>query len=95
MNAIRNLASKYASKVLLVSAMLGGLAFFGASSASARPVYVAVRPRSVVVVHGYHGPRPVYVAPRVVVAPYGTYAVRPHYRPYRYWDARYHCWRYR
>ena len=87
MNALRKIAGKYLSKALLATAMLGGFAVFGAANASARPVYVVPAPRAAIVVHGYWGPRPMYVSP--------YYAVRPAPVPYRYWDARYHCWRYR
>ena len=72
-----------AKKAIFASVVLGGfLSFFGASGASAQTVVVE-RPR-VIVRGGFYGPR-YYYGPRerVVVV------------PHRYWDARFHCWRYR
>jgi len=94
MNTILAKGKKLFRKAALATVALGGfLAFFGAGTASARPVvYVHVRPHVVFVGPGYYrgyyyGPRPVYVGP----------AYRPYhrYRVYRYWDYRDHCWRYR
>ena len=91
MNTILAYGKKLFGKAALATVALGGfLAFFGAGTASARPVvYVHGGPRVVYVGPGYYyGPRPVYVGP----------VYRPYYRPYvpyRYWDARFHCWRYR
>jgi hypothetical protein len=69
-------------KAILAAVVLGGfLSFFGVSSASARTVYVE-RPR-VIVRGGFYGPR--FYAPRERIV-----IVR-----HRYWDARFHCWRYR
>jgi len=68
-------------KAILASVVLGGfLSFFGATSASAATVIVE-RPR-VVVRGGFYGR---FYGPRerIVVV------------PHRWWDARYHCWRYR
>jgi hypothetical protein len=95
MNTILTYGNKLIGKAALTTVALAGfLAFFGAGTASAQPVvYVYARPNVVVVGPGFYGPRfyrprPVYVGP----------VYRPHYRPYagyRYWDARFHCWRYR
>ena len=69
-------------KAVLATVVLGGLlSFFGASSASARTVIVE-RPR-VIVRGGYYGPRFYGPRERIVIV------------PHRYWDARFHCWRYR
>jgi len=71
--------------------MTGFLAFAGASSASARPRFVVgVGFGGPVVVRGYVAPAhyygPVYAEPR-----YGFYRGPS----VRFWDARFHCWRYR
>jgi hypothetical protein len=66
-------------KAVLATVVLGG--FFGASSASARTVIVE-RPR-VYVRGGFYGPRFYGPRERIVIV------------PHRYWDARFHCWRYR
>ena len=60
---------KLFGKAALATVALGGfLAFFGAGTASARPVvYVHVRPHAVFVGPEFYVPRPVY---------------RPYYRPY-------------
>jgi hypothetical protein len=69
-------------KAVLAAVVLGGfLSFFGASSASARTVIVE-RPR-LIVRGGYYGPRFYEPRERIVIV------------PHRYWDARFHCWRYR
>ncbi|HEY6128284.1 MAG TPA: hypothetical protein VIW23_08895 [Candidatus Acidoferrum sp.] len=80
-------------KIVLGAALVGGfMAFLGAGTASARPrVFVAIG--GPVVVRGYYAPPPPYWG-RVYVAPvyrYGYY----HGPVLRYWDARFHCWRYR
>jgi hypothetical protein len=98
MSTILATGKKLFGKVALATVALGGfLAFFGAGTASARPVvYVHARPHAVFVggYFGprYYGPRPVYVGP--VYRPYYGPAYRP-YRVYRFWDERNHCWRYR
>jgi hypothetical protein len=69
-------------KTIIAAVVLGGfLGFVGASSASARTVFVE-RPR-VIVRGGFYSPR--FYAPRerVIIV------------PHRYWDVRFHCWRYR
>jgi hypothetical protein len=69
-------------KAILATVVLGGfLTFFGASSASAATVVVE-RPR-VIIRGGFYGPRFYGHRERIVFA------------PHRYWDARFHCWRYR
>ena len=69
-------------KAILAAVVLGGfLSFFGASSASAATVIVE-RPR-VIVRGGFYGPR--FYGPRERIVIY----------PHRYWDARFHCWRFR
>ncbi len=95
MNTILTYGKKLVGKATLATVALGGfLAFFGAGSASARPaVYVQARPNVVVVGPGFYGAR-FYGPRRVYVGP----VYRPYYRPYagyRYWDARFHCWRHR
>jgi hypothetical protein len=99
MNTILAKGKKLFGKVALATAALSGfLAFFGAGTASARPVvYVHGRTHAVIVggYYGpryYYGPRPVYVGP--VYRPYYGPYYRP-YRVYRFWDERNHCWRYR
>lgn len=67
-------------KAVLASVILSGLvSLFGAASASAQTVIVE-RPQ--VVVREYYGPR-LFPRERVIIV------------PHRYWDARFHCWRYR
>jgi hypothetical protein len=67
-------------KTVLATVFLGG--FLGCvSSASARTVIVE-RPR-VIVRGGFYGPRFYGPRERIVIV------------PHRYWDARFHCWRYR
>ena len=69
-------------KAILAAVVLGGfLSFFGASSASAATVIVE-RPR-VIVRGGYYGPRFYEPRERIVIV------------HHRYWDPRFHCWRYR
>ena len=70
MNTILAKGKKLFGKAALATVALGGfLAFFGAGTASARPVvYVHVRPQVVFVGPGYYrgyyyGPWPVYVGP--------------------------------
>jgi hypothetical protein len=96
MNTILAYGKRLFGKAALATVALGGfLAFFGAGSASAHPrVYVSVyaRPHAVFVGPGFYGPQPVYVGP--VYRPYYRPYYR-HYRPYRIWDEREHCWRYR
>ena len=79
---LKNMFKSVLGKAVLATVVLGGfVSFFGASSASAATVIVE---RPVVVVRGgFYGPR--YYGPRerIIVA------------PHRFWDARYHCWRYR
>ena len=90
MNTILARSKKLFGKAALATVALGGfLAFFGAGTASARPVvYVYGRPHAVFVgPRYYYGPRPVFVGPV-----YGPYR---HYHTYRYWDYRDRCWRYR
>jgi hypothetical protein len=93
MNTFLARGKKLFGKAALATVALGGfLALFGAGTASAHPrVYVYggyARPHAVFAGPGFYGPRPVYVGP----------VYRPYYRPYlgyRYWDSRFHCWRYR
>ena len=89
MKLLEKIAGGMVRKVALATLVMGGLAFLGADTASAHPrVVVGVGIGGPVVVHGYVGPAPYYgpvVAPR-----YGYVAPR-----LRYWDARFHCWRYR
>jgi hypothetical protein len=100
MKLLEKIRSGVMKKVALATALMGGfLAFAGAGTASAHPrVVVGVGIGGPVVVRGYVG-APVYVGPRpyyapVYVGPRYGYA---HYRGprVRYWDARFHCWRYR
>jgi hypothetical protein len=83
MKLFGKIAGGFLRKAALATAVVGGLAFFGAGTGSAHP--------RVVVSVGIGAPlvAPVYVAP----APYyGPVVVAPRLR---YWDARFHCWRYR
>ncbi len=86
MKVLEKVGSSVVRKAVLATALMGGfLAFFGAGTASARP-RVVVGFRGPVVEGGYY--RPAYVAP--------AYGYGYHYGPrHRYWDARFHCWRYR
>jgi len=94
------ISSGVMKKVALATAFIGGFfAFAGTGTASAHPrVVVGDGIGGPVVVRGYIGPRPVYVAPRPY---YGPVYVGPRYGHVyhaprlRYWDARFHCWRYR
>lgn len=99
MKLLDKISSGVMKKVALATALMGGfLAFAGAASAHPR-VVLGVGIGGPVVVRGYVGPRPVYVASRpyhapVYVRPRYGYACYPGPRV-RYWDARFHCWRYR
>jgi hypothetical protein len=82
-------------------AVLGGMLFLGflafaAGPASAHPrVVVRVGIGEPAVARGYYAPRPLYYS-RVYVAPRYRYHYHYRYRPHRrYWDTRFHCWRYR
>jgi hypothetical protein len=88
MKLLEKIRSGVMKKVALATALMGGfLAFTGAGTASAHPrVVVGVGIGGPVVVRGYVGAAPVYVGPR-----YGYYR-GPRVR---YWDAQFHCWRYR
>ena len=88
---LEKIGSGIVRKVALATALMGGfLAFAGAGIASAHPrVVVGVGFGGPVVVRGYVPPAPYYG--RVVVAPRYAY-VAPRVR---FWDARFHCWRYR
>ena len=96
MNTLLAKGKKLIGRAAIVGVALGGfLSFFGAGTASARPVYRHYPPVRVVV----GGPR--YFAPRPVVVyrpafrP-GYYGYRPYHRvAIRYWDPYYHCWRFR
>ena len=90
MKLLGNIAGGLLRKVALATLVMGGLAFLGAGTASAHPRVVVGVGIGVPVV------APAYVAP----APYyGPVVVRPRYAyvapRLRYWDARFHCWRYR
>ena len=95
MRPLAKFANGAVRKAVLATVLMGGfLAFLGAGAASAGPrVYVGVGLGGPVVVRGgYYAPapywRPAYIAPR--------YGYRVYYGPrHRYWDARFHCWRYR
>ena len=101
MKLLEKISSGVMKKVALATALIGGfLAFAGAGTVSAHPrVVVGVGIGGPVVVRGYAGPRPLSVAPRPY---YGPVYVGPRYGytyyhgpRVRYWDARFHCWRYR
>ena len=95
MNTILAKGKELFGKAALAAAAFGGfLAFFGAGTASARPVHVYARPHAVFVARGYYGPRYYYGPRRVYVGPAYRSYYRPH-RVYRFWDERDHCWRYR
>jgi hypothetical protein len=101
MKLLEKISSGVMEKMALATALMGGfLAFAGAGTASAHPrVVVGVGIGGPGVVRGYVGPGPVYVAPRpyygpVYVGPRYGYAYY-HGPRVRYWDARFHCWRYR
>jgi len=85
-----------AGKAVLATLALGGLLAVMPASASAAPV-VVVRPGVHVVVRGgFYGPRAVYYGPRPVYYGPRHFGLRPVVVAHpRYWDARFHCWRYR
>ena len=92
MNSLLARGKKWVGKAALATVALGGfLAFFGAGTATARPYrYERQRFHASFVApgfYGYYGPRAVYAGP--VYRPYRRHV------EYRYWDARFHCWRYR
>ena len=88
MKFLAGLRKSIIGKVMVAALVLGGFfAFFGASSTSADTVYF-VRPH--VVVRGYYGPRVAYWGPRYYVPRERIIIVHR-----RYWDPRFHCWRYR
>ena len=90
MKLLKKIGSGIVRKVALATALMGFLAFAGAGIASAHPrVVVGVGFGGPVVVRAYVSPAP-YYGP-VVVAPRYAY-VEPRVR---FWDARFHCWRYR
>ena len=95
MKLLKKLGSSVVRKTILATALMGSfLAFLGAGIASARPrVYVREGIGGPVVVRGgYYAPAPYW---RPVYAPrYGYRVYYPGVR-YRYWDARFHCFRYR
>ena len=100
MKLLEKISSGVMKKAALATALMGGvLAFVGAGTASAHPrVVVGVGIGGPVVVRGYVGPRAVYVAPRPYYAPVYVgprYGYVYHAPRVRYWDARFHCWRYR
>lgn len=98
MRLLSRITKSMLGKAALAAVVLGGLLTFAPAKASAEPVFVARSAARVVVRRGFYGPR-VYAGPRVVVSPgfyYGpVYPYGPVYVPHRYWDARFHCWRYR
>ncbi len=77
-------------KLVLAGVVLGGfLATLGSASAAAHPAYFCDRPVTRVVVRGgFYAPPVVYVGPGFY-GPRRVVIVR-----HRFWDARYHCWRY-
>jgi len=91
MRLLSRVTKSMLGKAAMAAVVLGGLLMLAPAKASAEPVIVA-RPARVVVRGGFYGPH-VYVGPRVVVSPGFYYG--PVYVPRRYWDARFHCWRYR
>lgn len=94
-SALSKAIGKGIRKALLWGAALGGLlATVGATTASARPAYACDQPAVRVVVRGgYYAPGPVYAAPGYVFGPSRIVVVR-HPLRHRFWDVRYHCWRY-
>jgi hypothetical protein len=77
-------------KATIAAAALGGFLALTPAKASAQPVYVTRPAARVVVRGGFYGPR--------VIVRGGFYGPRyygPVYVHHRYWDARFHCWRYR
>ena len=95
MRLLSRMAKSVFGKAALAAVVLGVLMTFLPSSASAAPAYVYGRP-GVVVRGGFYGHR-VFAGPRAYYGPvYGpVYSYGPVYVPHRYWDARFHCWRYR
>jgi hypothetical protein len=102
MKLVEKVGGSVMRKAVLATVLMGGfLAFLGAGTASAHPrVFVSIGGPVVVGGYygGYYGPPapywgPAYVGPRYV---YGhRYYYGPRYSHYRYWDARFRCWRYR
>ena len=90
MKLFGKIAGGFLRKTALATAVVGGLAFFGAGTASAHPrVVVGVGIGAPLVAPAYVAPAP-YYGPVVVAPRYAYVAPR-----LRYWDARFHCWRYR
>jgi hypothetical protein len=91
MNIFRWLRTSFFARTALAIPVLAAiLLLFGAEAASARPIcYERPRTRVVIVERGFYGPRVVY---HHRVAPYYRVYPRPVVR--RYWDVRFHCWRY-
>jgi hypothetical protein len=79
-----------AGKAVLAAIALGGLLALTPTNADARPVFRERGGVRVVVGGGFYGPR--YVGPRYY---YGPRYYGPVFVHHRYWDARFHCWRYR
>ena len=94
MKLFEKLGSSVLRKAVLASALLGaGLAFFGACSASAAPrVAVGIGGR-LIVERGYRTHPVRYYGPAYAASRSGY--VYGHALRARYWDARFHCWRYR
>ena len=89
-SVLGRMLGKTIGKFLLAGVVLGGfLATIGSATASAGPGYYCDRPPVHVVVRGgFYAPRAVYVGPGFY-GPRRVVVVR-----HRFWDARYHCWRY-
>lgn len=90
MRMLKGITESMLGKAAAAAVVLGGLLTFLPASASARPVYYGRPGVRVVVRGGFYGPR--FYGPREVFVGPGFYG--PVYVHHRYWDARFHCWRY-
>ena len=94
MKLFEKLGTNVVRKTVLATALMSGVfAFFGASSTSAAPRVIVSIGGPVLVHRGYYAPPVRYYGPAYVAPRFGY--VYYHGPRAGYWDARFHCWRYR